>query len=53
MVELNATSPDNSKVSAAEGISLVAFVTALATALVVFAIQIILFVFLKDKLARI
>lgn len=37
----------------AEGISLGAFVTALSTALVLFGIQMILFVLLKDKLARI
>lgn len=35
------------------GISLVAFVTALATSLVVFGIQIALFLLLRNKLARI
>lgn len=37
----------------ASGISLVAFVTALATSLVVFGIQIALFLLLRNKLARI
>lgn len=36
-----------------EGISLVAFVTALATSLVIFGIQMLAFILLKNKLARI
>lgn len=36
-----------------EGISLVAFVTALATSLVIFGVQIFAFILLKEKLARI
>jgi calcium permeable stress-gated cation channel len=36
-----------------QGISLVAFITALTTGLVVFGVQILAFVILKDKLARI
>jgi len=35
------------------GISLVAFLTALATSLVVFAVQMIAFLLLRNKLARI
>ncbi|CZS91938.1 related to PHM7-similarity to A.thaliana hyp1 protein [Rhynchosporium agropyri] len=38
---------------AQEGISLVAFITALATSLIIFAIQMLAFVLLKNKLARI
>jgi hypothetical protein len=36
-----------------EGISLVAFITALATSLVIFGVQILAFIILKEKLARI
>jgi calcium permeable stress-gated cation channel len=36
-----------------QGISLVAFLTALATSLVIFGIQMLAFVLLKNKLARI
>lgn len=49
----NGTGTETKKVDAAEGISVVAFVTALATALVVFGVQLIVFILLKDKLARI
>lgn len=38
---------------AQEGISLVAFITALATSLVIFGIQMLAFILLKNKLARI
>lgn len=38
---------------ASTGISLVAFLTALATSLVIFAVQIIAFLLLRNKLARI
>jgi len=36
-----------------QGISLVAFITALATSLVIFGIQMLAFILLKNKLARI
>jgi hypothetical protein len=36
-----------------QGISLVAFLTALATSLVIFGIQMLAFILLKNKLARI
>ena len=48
----NSTVPEGSALKS-EGITLVAFVTALTTALVLFGVQMILFVLLKDKLARI
>jgi hypothetical protein len=38
---------------ATQGISLVAFLTALATSLVIFGIQMLAFILLKNKLARI
>ena len=38
---------------AQQGISLVAFLTALASSLVIFGIQMFAFILLKDKLARI
>jgi hypothetical protein len=37
----------------AQGISLVAFLTALASSLVIFGVQMFAFILLKDKLARI
>jgi hypothetical protein len=36
-----------------QGISLVAFITALATSLVIFGVQMLVFILLKDNLARI
>jgi len=38
---------------ATQGISLVAFLTALATSLVIFGVQMFAFILLKNKLARI
>lgn len=51
-VATNTTDPEGAGLKS-EGISLVAFVTALTTALVLFGIQLIAFILLKDKLARI
>jgi len=48
----NATEPEGPG-QKSQGITLFAFATALSTALVIFGVQMLLFVLLKDKLARI
>jgi hypothetical protein len=53
----SSASPSNSmglgSAQGSQGISLTAFITALATSLVIFGVQILAFIILKEKLARI